>query len=114
MRKRFQKKLELGGGGRERDESITQSIAECQKLSQREQKQKYDNIERIMPKLELCQNFVLIGKVRWCNEKPQNVVGNGRVNISFDFNIFFLIYFLYCTCTCKIFFKHFFDIGTPF
>ena len=37
----------------ERDESITHLIAECKKLSQREYKQRYDKIARIVH-LEVC------------------------------------------------------------
>ena len=46
----------------ERDESITQLIAECKKLAQKEYKEKHDNIARNVH-LELCQKFGLVGEV---------------------------------------------------
>ena len=70
----------------ERDESIIHLIAECQKLAQKEYKQRYDNIARIVH-LELCQKFGLVGKVKWYNHKPASVVDNGWVKILWDFNI---------------------------
>ena len=44
------------------DESIAHLIAECKKLAQKEYKQRYDNIARIVH-LELCQKFGLVSEV---------------------------------------------------
>ena len=70
----------------ERDDSITHLIAKCKKLAQKEYKQRRDNITRIVH-LELSQKFGLVGKGKWYNRKPANVVENDRVKILWDFNI---------------------------
>ena len=70
----------------EKDESITHLIAECEKLAQRDYKQRHDNITRIVH-LELCQKFGLVGKIKWYNQKPANVVENDTVKILWGFNI---------------------------
>ena len=69
-----------------KDESITHLIAECEKLAQRDYKQRHDNIARIVH-LELCQKFGLVGKVKWYNQKPASVVENDTVKILWGFNI---------------------------
>ena len=56
-----------------RNESITHLIVECKKLTQKEYKQRHDNIARIVF-LELCQKFGLVGEVKWYNHKPASVV----------------------------------------
>ena len=61
-------------------------IAECKKLTQKEYKQRHDNIARIVY-LELCQKFGLVGDVKWYNHKPSSVIENGRVKILWTFNI---------------------------
>ena len=61
-------------------------IAEGKKLAQKEYKQRYDNIATVIH-LEPCQKFGLVGKVKWYNHKPANVVENDRVKIVWDFNI---------------------------
>ena len=70
----------------ERDESITNLIADCKKLAQREYKQRHGNIVRTVH-LELCQKFGLVGEVKRYNDKPARVVENDRVKILWDFNI---------------------------
>ena len=70
----------------ERDESITHLIAECKKLAQKKHKQRHDNIARIVH-LELCQEFGLVGEVKWYNHKPASVVENERMRMMWDFNI---------------------------
>ena len=69
-----------------RDELITDLISECRKLAQKEYKQRYNNIARIVH-LELCEKFGLAGEVKWYNRKPSSVVENDRVKILWDFNI---------------------------
>ena len=69
-----------------RDESITHLIAECKKLAQKEYKQGHDDITRFI-RLELCQKFGLVGKVKWYHRKTTSVVENDRVKILCDFNI---------------------------
>ena len=57
-----------------------------EKLAQKEDKQKHDNIARVVH-LELCQKFDLVGEVRWYNDKPATAVVNDRGKILRDFNI---------------------------
>ena len=57
-----------------------------QNLAQKEYEQRHDNIARIVH-LELCQNFGLVGEVKWYNHKPTSVAGNGRLKILWNFNI---------------------------
>ena len=70
----------------ERDKSITHLIAECKKLSQKEYKQRTDNIARTVH-LELRQKFGLVGEFKWYNDKPASVVEYDRVKILRHFNI---------------------------
>ena len=70
----------------ESDESITHLIAECKSLTQKECKQRHDNIARIVHQ-ELCQKFGLVGEVKWYIHKPAGVVENDTVKILWDFNI---------------------------
>ena len=70
----------------ERDESIIHLIAEYKKFAQKKCKQRHDNIARIVH-LELCQEFGLVGEVKWYNHKPASVVENERIKIMWDFNI---------------------------
>ena len=72
--------------GEKRNESITHLITECKKLTQKEYKQRHDNVARIVH-LELCQKFGLVGEVKWYSHKPASVVENDRVQILWDFNI---------------------------
>ena len=67
-------------------ESITHLTAEYKKLSQKEYKQRHDNIARTVH-LELCQKFGFVGEVKWYNQKPASVVENDRVKILWYFNI---------------------------
>ena len=76
-------KCRMCGG---RDESVDHLIAECEKMAQKQYKQRHDNIARIVH-LELCQKFGLIGKMKWYNHKPEDVMENDRVKILWDFNI---------------------------
>ena len=71
---------------RERDESITHLIAECEKLAQKEHKQRLDNIARIVH-LKLCQKFGMVGEVKWYNHISGGVIENGGVKISWDLDI---------------------------
>ena len=61
-------------------------IAESKKLSQKEYKQRHDNIARIVH-LKLCQKFGLVAEVNWYNQKPASGVENDRVKILLGFNI---------------------------
>ena len=61
-------------------------IAKCKKLSQKEYKQRHDNIARIVH-LKLCQRFGLVAEVNWYNQKPASGVENDRVKILLGFNI---------------------------
>ena len=47
----------------ERDDSTTHLIADGKMLVQREYKQRYENIARVVH-LELCQKFDLVGEVK--------------------------------------------------
>ena len=65
----------------ERDESITHLIADCNKLTQKEYKQRHDDIARIVH-LELYQKFGLVGEIKWYNDKSASVVENDRGKMS--------------------------------
>ena len=65
----------------ERYKSITHLITECQKLAQKEYKQRYDNIARIVH-LESCQKFDIVREVKWYSHKPTSVVEIDTVKIS--------------------------------
>ena len=59
--------------------------AECEKLVQKEYKNRHDNIARIVH-LKLCQKFGLVGEVKWYNHKSASVVENNRIKILWDFD----------------------------
>ena len=70
----------------ERNESVTQLIAESRKLAQKEYEQRHDDIARIAC-LELYQQFGSVREVKCYNNKPASVVEKSRVKISWDFDI---------------------------
>ena len=70
----------------EKGESVTRIVCECEKLAQREYKQRHDNVAKVVH-WKLCEKNHLEKKDKWYEHAPDSVSENEEVKLLWGVNI---------------------------